>query len=50
MGQAERLLRDLPTNPTCQAILDRLREGQDSAAKWLQLGEPDANKAAGSRR
>ena len=38
-GQADRLLRDLPTNPTCRAVLDRLREGQDSVAKWLQLGE-----------
>ena len=33
----ERLLRDLPANPTCRVVLDRLREGQDSVAKWLQL-------------
>ena len=38
--QVDRLLRELPTNPTCRAILDRLREGQDSVGKWLQLDEP----------
>ena len=42
-GQAERLLGDLPNNPTCRAILERLREGQDSVGKWLQLGEPAAS-------
>ena len=41
-GQADRLLRDLPANPTCRGVLDRLREGQDSVAKWLQLGETAA--------
>ncbi|MDB5349673.1 MAG: hypothetical protein JWN86_920 [Planctomycetota bacterium] len=42
-GQAtevDRLLRDLPTMPTCRGVLDRLREGQESVGKWLQLGEP----------
>lgn len=38
-GEADRLLRDLPMNPVCRAVLDRLREGQDSVGKWLQLGE-----------
>ncbi len=41
-GEADRLLRELPLNPTCRAVLDRLREGQDSVGKWLQLGEPAA--------
>ncbi len=36
----ERLLRDLPANPICQGVLERLREGQESVGKWLQLGEP----------
>lgn len=40
VGQAERLLRDLPMHPTCLAVLERLKEGQDSVGKWLQLGEP----------
>ena len=39
-GQAEKLLRDLPTDPTCRGVLDRLREGQDSVGKWLPMGEP----------
>ena len=39
-GEADRLLRDLPMNPVCRAVLERLREGQDSVGKWLQLGEP----------
>jgi hypothetical protein len=38
-SQSDRLLRDLPANPTCRSVLDRLREGQDSVGKWLQLGE-----------
>lgn len=36
----DRLLRDLPANPICQGVLERLREGQESVGKWLQLGEP----------
>lgn len=36
----DRLLRDLPANPICQGVLERLREGQDSVGKWLQLGQP----------
>lgn len=36
---AERLLRDLPGNAICKGVLERLREGQDSVGKWLQLGE-----------
>lgn len=44
-GQADRLLRDLPTNATCKGVLDRLREGQDSVAKWLQFGEAKASNA-----
>jgi hypothetical protein len=39
-GGADRLLHDLPANSTCRAVLDRLREGQESVGKWLQLGEP----------
>lgn len=39
-AQAERLLRALPGHPACRSILDRLREGQDSVGKWLQLHEP----------
>ena len=38
-GEAEKLLRDLPANPICRSVLDRLREGQDSVGKWLQLGQ-----------
>jgi hypothetical protein len=38
-GQFDRLLRDLPSNPTCRGVLDRLREGQDSVGKWLQLSD-----------
>lgn len=44
-GQAEKILRDLPGNATCKGVLDRLREGQDSVAKWLQLGEPGMQQA-----
>ena len=40
--QIDRLLRDLPANLTCRAILERLVDGQDSVGKWLQLGEPAA--------
>jgi hypothetical protein len=39
-GGRDRLLRDLPANPICQGVLDRLREGQESVGKWLQLNEP----------
>src|SRR3954468_7783978 len=42
--QAENLLRDLPRNATCRVVLDRLREGQDSVGKWLQLVEPAAKR------
>src|SRR4051794_38990783 len=38
-GQAEKLLRDLPTMAACRGVLERLREGQDSVGKWLQMGE-----------
>jgi hypothetical protein len=44
-GQADRLLRDLPKNPTCRAIIDRLRQGEESVGKWLQLGEPAAGRS-----
>jgi hypothetical protein len=38
-GDAERLLRDLPTMPAWRSVLERLQDGQESAAKWLQRGD-----------
>lgn len=45
-GQAERLLRDLPTNPICRTIIDRLRQGEESVGKWLQVGEAVPNRGS----
>jgi hypothetical protein len=39
-GRAEKLLRDLPTSPACRGVLERLRDGQESVGKWLDVGEP----------
>lgn len=43
-GQAERLLRDLASTPACKSVLERLREGQDSVGKWLQLNGETVGK------
>ncbi len=43
-GQAVLLLRDLATTPACRGVLERLREGQESVAKWLQLNGETVGK------
>jgi hypothetical protein len=44
-GSADRIVRDLPRNATCQAVIARLRQGEESVGKWLQVGEPAAGRS-----
>jgi hypothetical protein len=42
VGHTDRLLRDLPSNSVCRDVVERLRQGEDSISKWLQVAEPAA--------
>lgn len=37
-GQVERLMRDLPDRPECQAVLKDLAQGKESSGHWLNWG------------
>lgn len=36
-GEAERLLRELPRNPSCRTVLEHLKEGREQSGRWLKL-------------
>lgn len=43
--QTERLVRDLPANLTCRGIVDRLKQGEESISKWLQVADPVGSRS-----